>query len=734
MFLRLLIFLESDRLLHLASQADDAGQILRALGQGIGSRRPPASMLGCAVDVRNQRFQFLFELNIVVRAAQPALISEFEERDAAHLAGPLVEDCQFIGGLTDAECPRRGRRLLGILRSALGWLATRLVEIGPGMVLAEMEFADGSALQLRDVKHGLLVTLLALHEHTLKDATDTGLVSPGNYSGFQSAAAKSRFRGDILVGGAESGYSRGLVRVTQTPHSGGPIPAMPHLPDRQRFEQLATTHRLVPVFRRLFADAMTPLSAFARIDGGACGCLFESVVGGEKVGRYSFLGADPFMQIEARGRRVVVTRGATTETLECDDPLEELRSRMAPFQPARIPELPPFTSGCVGYAAYDSVRYTEYLPDAPPDDLGLPDLSFAFYDRLLVFDNATKSLDVVVLAHIDGEGPEAVEAAREEACRRIDATIEQLSGPSDWPPAADLGPRHEPRCLTDGSLRATSTREEYTAAVERAIEYIRAGDVFQVVLSRRLELPFDLPPLELYRTLRVVNPSPFMFFLRTPGATLVGSSPEIMVRVVDGDVTVRPLAGTRPRGKTAEEDRALAEGLLADPKERAEHVMLIDLGRNDVGRVSEIGSVVLSDVMSIERYSHVMHLTSNVCGRLAEGTTAFDALRACLPAGTVSGAPKIRAMEIIDELEPVRRGPYAGAVGYIDFGGSMDTCIALRTVVLTGGKAYVQSGAGIVADSLPASEFEETLNKARGLLVSIEMTVDRLRRDGPLSA
>ena len=266
----------------------------------------------------------------------------------------------------------------------------------------------------------------------------------------------------------------------------------------------------------------------------------------------------------------------------------------------------------------------------------------------------------------------------------------------------------------------------FVEKVKKAIDYIQAGDIFQVVLSQRLEVDFDLPPLELYRTLRVVNPSPFMFFLRTPSVTLVGSSPEIMVRVVGGTVTVRPLAGTRKRGATAEEDELLAQSLLADPKERAEHVMLVDLGRNDVGRVSRIGSVELSDVMSVERYSHVMHLTSNVTGTLEINRTAFDALRSCLPAGTVSGAPKVRAMEIIDELEPQKRGPYAGAVGYIDFAGSMDTCIALRTIVVTGGKAYVQAGAGVVADSIPELEYEETLNKAKGMLVSIELTAKRL--------
>ena len=484
----------------------------------------------------------------------------------------------------------------------------------------------------------------------------------------------------------------------------------------------------MPVYRRLFADGLTPLSAFARIDSGACGCLFDSVIGGEKVGRYSFLGADPFMRLEAWGPVVtIVLRNGAAETLESDDPLAELERRMAAFRPARLPELPPFTSGVVCYAAYDAVRYVERLPAPPPDDLHLPDLSFAFYDRLIVFDNVTKSLDVVVLARVDDNSPEGIVAAYQEACGRIDATIADLSRPDTWPQAADIGPRGLPPDFLESATRSTFPREQFLKAVDKAIEYIRAGDIFQVVLSRRLEVPFDLPALELYRTLRVVNPSPFMFFLRTPDGTLVGSSPEIMVRVVDGLVTVRPLAGTRPRGATPQEDAALAEGLLADPKERAEHVMLIDLGRNDVGRVAAIGSVVLSDVMAIERYSHVMHITSNVTGRLAAGRTAFDALRACLPAGTVSGAPKIRAMEIIDEFEPQRRGPYAGAVGYIDFGGAMDTCIALRTVVVAGGKAYVQSGAGIVADSVPENEFEETINKAKGLLVAIAMTSARLR-------
>jgi anthranilate synthase component I len=493
------------------------------------------------------------------------------------------------------------------------------------------------------------------------------------------------------------------------------------LPDRSRFDRLAQQHRFVPVYRRLLSDSLTPLSAFARLDTGSCGCLFESVIGGERVGRWSFLAAEPFLQFEARGTAVHL-RGHTVDGLDiderfdCDDPFAELHRRMSDFQPARLEELPPFTSGVVGFASYDAVRYVERLPNAPPDDLGLPDLSFAFYDRMVVFDNVNKTLDVVVLARIDDQTPEGRAAAYNDACRRVDATVSILSAAGEWPQPADIDPKKGRAAEAVSNL----TQEQYTAAVEKAIDYIHAGDIFQVVLSQRFQTEFNLPPLELYRTLRVVNPSPFMFHLRTPDVTLVGSSPEIMVRVADNTVTVRPLAGTRPRGNTPDEDKELATSLLDDPKERAEHVMLIDLGRNDVGRVAEIGSVELSDVMCIERYSHVVN------GRLAEGRTAFDALRACLPAGTVSGAPKIRAMEIIDELEPTRRGPYAGAVGYIDFSGAMDTCITLRTVVLHGGKAYVQAGAGIVADSVPQREYEETVNKARGLLVALELTRKRL--------
>ncbi len=496
---------------------------------------------------------------------------------------------------------------------------------------------------------------------------------------------------------------------------------MKHFPDFATFRRLAEGVHLVPVYRRVLGDALTPVSAFHLIDSGATACLFESVIGGEKVGRYSFLTADPFLQIEARGRQVTVVSDAGTREFTADDPLEELKKRVAAVRSATIADLPPFTSGAIGYAGYDVVRYSERLPGAPPNDRQLPDLAFAFYDHMIVFDHVNKTNVVVAMARLDKFGAD-LEGAYRDATARVDRLVERLQTSDRALPPADIHTGGE----TTLAYRSNFTQQEFERAVEKCVDYIRAGDIFQVVISQRLEVEIHCEPFEIYRTLRVVNPSPFMFYLRTPSVTLVGSSPEIMVRVVGGLVTVRPLAGTRRRGATEEEDRRLAEELLADPKERAEHVMLVDLGRNDVGRVARYGSIELTDVMTIERYSHVMHITSNVNGRLAEGRDAFDALRACVPAGTVSGAPKVRAMEIIDELEPHRRGPYAGAVGYVDFNGNMDTCIALRTLVVQGNRAYIQAGAGIVADSVPASEYQETLNKARGLLKAIEITERRL--------
>jgi anthranilate synthase component 1 len=417
---------------------------------------------------------------------------------------------------------------------------------------------------------------------------------------------------------------------------------------------------------------------------------------------------------------VVVRSGTSTDEFASDDPLEEIRKRLSDYPAARLAELPPFTGGAVGYAGYDVVRYSENLPNAPPDDRGLPDLCFAFYDRMVVFDHIQKTLFAIALARIEGSSADAVQAYA-LARSRVDELVDQLNSPGVPVACEDIDLACKPEIMWQSNFQQSGFEE----AVRRCVEYIRAGDIFQVVISQRLQVELRSDPFEVYRSLRVVNPSPFMFFLRTPDVTLVGSSPEIMCRVVDGKVTVRPLAGTRHRGHTEEEDQRLADELLADPKERAEHVMLVDLGRNDVGRVARYGSVKLSDVMVIERYSHVMHLTSNVTGELVDGKDAFDALRACLPAGTVSGAPKVRAMEIIDELEPHRRGPYAGAVGYFDYAGNMDTCIALRTLVVKGKAAYIQAGAGIVADSDPSREYQETLNKARGLLQAIEITERR---------
>lgn len=496
-----------------------------------------------------------------------------------------------------------------------------------------------------------------------------------------------------------------------------------HYPDFATFERLAHGVQLVPVYRRLLGDALTPVSAFHRIDLGSSACLFESVIGGEKVGRYSFLAADPFIELEASGGEVTVRSSEGVKRFTAADPLEELRTRVEAIRSAIVPELPPFTSGAVGYAGYDVVRYTEHLPNAPQNDRGLPDLAFAFYDHMVVFDHVNKTNVVVAMARV-GPGVNLA-AAYADAQRRVDRLVVQLETTAAQLEPADIRTTGPPQI----GYKSNFSQGDFERAVERCVEYIRAGDIFQVVISQRLELEIHSHPFEIYRTLRVVNPSPFMFYLRTPRVTLVGSSPEIMVRVVNGRVTVRPLAGTRRRGATEEEDRQLAEELLADPKERAEHVMLVDLGRNDVGRVARYRSVELTDVMTIERYSHVMHITSNVTGELADGRDAFDALRACLPAGTVSGAPKVRAMQIIDELEPHRRGPYAGAVGYFDFNGNMDTCIALRTLVVQGNRAYIQAGAGIVADSVPESEYQETLNKARGLLKAIEITESRAHED-----
>jgi anthranilate synthase component 1 len=491
--------------------------------------------------------------------------------------------------------------------------------------------------------------------------------------------------------------------------------------------RLSGRGKTVPVFRRLLSDQLTPVSAFARISRGADDAfLLESVVGGEQIARYSFVGARPTTFFRARRKTASIERAdGTVEILSAvTDPLGELNRLMRDFQAvphgeigSSLDPLPRFTGGAVGYAAYDAIRYYERLPNAPPADRDLDDLAFGIYDAMIVFDHVNKTVLVVAHAHLDRG---SVETAYAGACRRIDELVHLLNRPT-----ADMANEFDLRAKADAGYQSNITREQFEDAVRRSIEYVHAGDIFQVVLSQRLRVEFGADPFDIYRALRVVNPSPFMFYLKSPRCILVGASPEILCRVEDGLITHRPLVGTRRRGATAEEDAALERELLADPKDRAEHIMLVDLGRNDVGRVAEPGSIKLSDLMTVERYSHVMHICSNVTGKLAPGRTAMDALRAALPVGTVSGAPKIRAMEIIDELEPVRRGPYGGAVGYFDFSGNMDTCIALRTMVVTPAQTPgtwtvdTQVGAGIVADSDPASEYEETLNKAQALLTAI---------------
>jgi anthranilate synthase component 1 len=507
---------------------------------------------------------------------------------------------------------------------------------------------------------------------------------------------------------------------------------MRYFPSLPEFLELASVYSVVPIYRQLLGDTLTPVTAFHKIQEGEWAFLFESVVGGERLGRYSFLGAEPFLVFQAWDRRVRIDdlRTGQAQELEHADPLRLLEEWLSRYHGPNLAGLPRFCGGAVGYAGYDTVRYVERLPNPPEDDRRLPDLSFALYDRMVIFDHINKTIAAVGHAHVPRGSEPATPISREElvksyeeACVRVDRLVERLQARDENLKLTDIAPVGQ----VQRDFRSNFAPGAFEVAVEKAKEYIKAGDVFQVVLSQRIVTETKAQPFDIYRTLRVVNPSPFLIYDKAgPDLTLVGSSPEIMVRVEGDRITIRPLAGTRRRGLTEEEDTRLAEELIADPKERAEHIMLVDLGRNDVGRVARYGSVQISDVMTVERYSHVMHICSNVTGRLQPGRSAFDALRSCLPAGTLSGAPKVRAMEIIDELEPHRRGPYGGAVGYVDFGGNMDTCIALRTMVIKGQTVYLQAGAGIVADSVPATEREETMNKAMGLLRALEIAETQL--------
>ena len=488
----------------------------------------------------------------------------------------------------------------------------------------------------------------------------------------------------------------------------------PSLPE---FTSLAAGHSHVPVCREVVADLDTPLSLYRKTARGPYTFLLESLEGGERWGRYSIIGMDPLLVFCQRREQVSVIKAGRSDIWQSSlDPLDQLQELLSAFSPAPVAGLPAFYGGAVGFLAYDVVKKFESLPNNARDDTGFADALFMVPGLLLVHDNLKNTLVIVALVPVAGESD--LEGCYGRGLEMIDRLLEQLQTPVDY----DL-PSTDPGSL---DISSNVSRDEFVGMVERATEYVRAGDVIQVVLSQRFRCEPEIDSFTLYRALRLVNPSPYLYYLKFDDELLVGSSPELLVRKTGDTVEVRPIAGTRPRGATDEEDRALAAELLADPKERAEHIMLVDLGRNDVGRIAAYGQVQVDELMTIERYSHVMHLVSHVQGRLREGLDMYDVFRACFPAGTVSGAPKIRAMEIIDELEPSRRGPYAGAVGYFGFSGNMDFAIAIRTVMIKNRRLYFQAGAGIVADSDPQKEYEETLNKAMAIRKALEMAAEGL--------
>ncbi len=485
-------------------------------------------------------------------------------------------------------------------------------------------------------------------------------------------------------------------------------------PSLADFRSLAARGNVVPVYAELIADSETPISAFQKLRQPSGSFLFESAEHNESLGRFSFLGFDPQLVFESRDRTITIRENGLEQNFESEtDPLAELEKVMARYRFAPNESLNHFAGGAIGYLGYDAVRHFERtVPLSPNEGLGLPETLFVIAKTLIVFDHRLRRMRVIANAFVEEE-PD-LETAYAEACAKIEKTLERLAQPAHLPLLASTAP------AAQAEARSNTSRDEFEAMVRAAKEHIAAGDIFQAVISQRFETDFTGDSLDLYRALRFINPSPYMFCLHFgEGFSLVGSSPELHVRSTNGALEIRPIAGTRPRGATPEEDEANAAALLADPKERAEHVMLIDLARNDLGRVAEFGSVRVTEQMVIERYSHVMHIVSHVVGRLRADRNAFDAMRATFPAGTVSGAPKVRAMQLIAELEKARRGFYAGAVGYFGFDGNLDSCIALRSIVLKDGKAYAQAGAGIVADSQPALEYDETVNKALAMLKAV---------------
>src|SRR5450432_993590 len=484
-------------------------------------------------------------------------------------------------------------------------------------------------------------------------------------------------------------------------------------PDFKQFCRLARESTLVPLVKSVSADLLTPVSAFLAIaENEPHAFLLESVERGEQIGRYTFLGARPYMRVKALKGAVEIIRGRRSETIE-DDIFAVVKRLLHDHQLASVAGLPPFTAGAVGYFAYDVIRRLEKIGDHAKDDLLLPDADLMFFDRLLAFDHLRHQIHIMAAADVSRESPRR---AYDRALRELAALERKLAeglSPSLWRKSA----KPKARKL---KIHAATKRDVYLRNVERCKEYIAAGDIFQVVYSQRFDFTPDVAPFDLYRALRQVNPSPYLYFLKMEDTHILGSSPEMLVRVTGRKLEYRPIAGTRPRGRDAAEDALFEQQVRNDEKERAEHVMLVDLGRNDLGRVSEYGSVAVRNLMYVERYSHVMHLVSALEGRLRPELDALDAVAACFPAGTLSGAPKVRAMEIIEELEPVRRGVYGGAILYADYAGNLDSCIAIRTMIVHRGRAYVQAGAGIVADSNAESEYQECMNKASALLRAAE--------------
>jgi anthranilate synthase component I len=485
-------------------------------------------------------------------------------------------------------------------------------------------------------------------------------------------------------------------------------------PSLKDFCHLAKQGNLIPVYQELLMDLETPLSFFKRLERDRYAFLLESVEGSERWARYSFLGTRPHRIFQARGNKVEIIGNGKSKTFVSDSPLKLLEELLRGCQPVTVPGVPPFFGGALGYVSYNAVEQFHDIPNGKKDPLEMPEIFFLFVQTLVAFDNLKHTIKVIDNVRIDKETN--LQKAYNQATARIRKVISSLQ----------KKPRGiEPRDLGEGNgkrkFRSNLSPDAFKKAVDRAKDYIKAGDVIQVVLCQRLETETPTEPFEIYRALRFINPSPYMFYLELGDLRVIGSSPETMVRLTGDIIELRPIAGTRRRGVTAEEEQTLEADLLADPKERAEHIMLVDLGRNDVGRVAKIGSVEVNELMAIERYSHVIHIVSNVRGQLAAGKTAFDLFVSAFPAGTVSGAPKIRAMQIISELEPEKRGLYAGAIGYFGYNGNLDTCIVIRTIVMKGKRVFINAGAGIVADSDPALEYQETLNKARGMLKAIEL-------------